>query len=83
MDDSFAVHKRLVEDKPRSALIVGGGYIGLEMADAMSRRGMSVTLVEFADTILTTVDKPMGEKVAKELERHGVKVATGVEIVVD
>lgn len=80
MDDSFAVHKRLVEDKPQSALIVGGGYIGLEMADAMSRRGMSVTLVEFAETILTTVDKPMGEKVAKELERHGVKVANGVEI---
>jgi NADPH-dependent 2,4-dienoyl-CoA reductase/sulfur reductase-like enzyme len=80
MDDSFAVHKRLIEDQPQSALIVGGGYIGLEMADALTRRGMSVTVVEFSETILTTVDRPLGEKVAKELERQGVKVATGVQI---
>ena len=64
MDDSFAVHKRLTEHRPKSALIIGGGYIGMEMADALSLRGMSVTVVEFAETILTTVDKPLGEKVA-------------------
>ena len=75
MDDSFAVHKRLTEHKPKSALIVGGGYIGMEMADALSLRGLSVTVVEFAETILTTVDKPLGEKVAAELERHGVNVS--------
>ncbi len=80
MDDSFAVHKRLTEEQPQSALIVGGGYIGLEMADALTRRGMSVTVVEFSETILTTVDRPLGDLVAKELERHGVKVATGVQI---
>ncbi|MGO8881853.1 MAG: FAD-dependent oxidoreductase [Desulfomonilaceae bacterium] len=80
MDDSFAVHKRLTEHRPKSALIIGGGYIGMEMADALSLRGMSVTVVEFAETILTTVDKPLGEKVAAELERHGVNVTTGVGV---
>ena len=70
----------LTDHNPKSALIVGGGYIGMEMADALSLRGLSVTVVEFAETVLTTVDRPLGEKVATELERHGVKVATGVGI---
>jgi NADPH-dependent 2,4-dienoyl-CoA reductase/sulfur reductase-like enzyme len=80
MDDSFAVHKWLTEHEPRTALIVGGGYIGMEMADALSLRGLSVTVVEFAENVLTTVDRPLGEKVAAELKRHGVKTATGVGI---
>jgi NADPH-dependent 2,4-dienoyl-CoA reductase/sulfur reductase-like enzyme len=80
MQDGFAVHKRLADHNPKSALIVGGGYIGMEMADALTLRGLSVTVVEFAETVLTTVDRPLGEKVATELERHGVKVVIGVGI---
>jgi NADPH-dependent 2,4-dienoyl-CoA reductase/sulfur reductase-like enzyme len=80
MEDSFAVHKRLTEHKPQSALIVGGGYIGMEMADALSLRGLSVTVVEFAATVLTTVDPSLGLRVGEELERHNVRVATGVGI---
>ncbi len=80
MGDSFAVHKWITEHKPQSAFIVGGGYIGMEMADALSLRGLSVTVVEFAETVLTTVDRPLGEKVATELERRSVNVATGVGI---
>jgi NADPH-dependent 2,4-dienoyl-CoA reductase/sulfur reductase-like enzyme len=80
MDDCFVVHKWLTEHEPRSALIVGGGYIGIEMADALSKRGLSVTVVEFAETVLTTVDKPLGEEIAVELGRHGVSTATEVGI---
>jgi NADPH-dependent 2,4-dienoyl-CoA reductase/sulfur reductase-like enzyme len=80
MADSFRLHKWLIEHEPKSALIVGGGYIGMEMADALSIRGLSVKVVEFADTVLTTVDKTLGQEVASELERHGVKTATAVAI---
>ncbi len=80
MDDSFAVNKWLTEHEPQSALIVGGGYIGMEMADALNLRGLSVTVVEFAETVLTTVDKSLGERVAAELKRHRVNAATGVGI---
>lgn len=80
MEDSFAVHRWLADHKPRSALIVGGGYIGMEMADALTLRGLSVTVVEYAETVLTTVDKTLGLRVAAELERHGVTVAVGVGI---
>lgn len=80
MEDSFAVHRWLTDNEPRSALIVGGGYIGMEMADALTLRGLTVTVVEFGPTVLTTLDGPLGEQVAAELERHGVSVATGVGI---
>jgi pyruvate/2-oxoglutarate dehydrogenase complex dihydrolipoamide dehydrogenase (E3) component len=44
MDDSFAVHRFLDERQPKSAAIVGAGYIGLEMADALTHRGIKVTV---------------------------------------
>jgi NADPH-dependent 2,4-dienoyl-CoA reductase/sulfur reductase-like enzyme len=52
----------------------------MEMADSLSRRGLSTTVVEFEKTILTTVDAPLGEKVAAELKRHDVNVVTGAGI---
>jgi pyruvate/2-oxoglutarate dehydrogenase complex dihydrolipoamide dehydrogenase (E3) component len=56
MDDAFAMLNRLKDRHRRSAVIVSAGYIGMEMADALTYRGMQVTVVEFADSVLTTVD---------------------------
>jgi NAD(P)H-nitrite reductase large subunit len=78
MDDSFAVHRFLKERNPRTAVLVGAGYIGLEMADALTQRGLDVTLLCRADTVLPTVDPALGRLVQEELERHGLRVLTGV-----
>ena len=78
MDDSFAVHRYLTKRNPRGAVLVGAGYIGLEMADALTRRGLEVTLLCRPDTVLPTVDVALGGLVQEELERHGVRVLTGV-----
>src|SRR5580698_1922998 len=51
MADSFAVHERLSSGGPRSAIIVGAGYIGLEMADALRHRGLEVTVFETAPNV--------------------------------
>ncbi len=80
MADSFAIHERLTTHAPHAAVIIGGGYIGVEMADALTRRGLTVTLVEQAPAVLTTVDPSLGARVGTELERHGVAVATGVVV---
>ncbi len=80
MDEAFAMQQYINERQPRSAIIVGGGYIGMEMADALTYRGMDVTVVEFFDSVLTTVDPEFGGKVQKELEAHGVRIATGVAV---
>ena len=80
MDDSFAIHEFMNVHEPHSAVIIGGGYIGLEMADALSRRGLKVTVIEHSATVLKTVDASLGELVGAELQRHGVDVVPRVAI---
>jgi len=80
MQDSFAVHEYLETHAPRSAVLVGGGYIGVELADAFTHRGLAVTLVEHGAWVLKTVDESLGRLVGAELRRHGVEVATGVAV---
>jgi NADPH-dependent 2,4-dienoyl-CoA reductase/sulfur reductase-like enzyme len=81
MDDSFAVHQYLTDRKPRAAVLVGAGYIGLEMADALTQRGIEVTLLCRAETVLPTVNPALGHLIQEELRRHGVRVRTGVSAV--
>lgn len=79
MDDAFAVQTTL-EAGARSAVIVGGGYIGVEMADALTLRGLQVTLLEQADHILGTVDGELSRIVEDELEANEVNCVTGVRV---
>jgi NADPH-dependent 2,4-dienoyl-CoA reductase/sulfur reductase-like enzyme len=62
------------EEKPRSAVIVGGGYIGLEMAEAFVMRGMDVSLVERSAQVMGTLDSDMGSLVSDALMKVGVKL---------
>ena len=80
MENSFAVHRFLEERQPRSAVIVGAGYIGLEMADALTHRGIHVTLASRTEAVLATVDTVFGKIVEAELQKHGVKVWNKVEV---
>jgi NADPH-dependent 2,4-dienoyl-CoA reductase/sulfur reductase-like enzyme len=80
MEDSFAVHRFLEERQPKSAVIVGAGYIGLEMADALTHRGINVTLASRTDTILPTVDPALGRRVETEMQKHDVEVCNRVEV---
>jgi NADPH-dependent 2,4-dienoyl-CoA reductase/sulfur reductase-like enzyme len=79
MKDSFALHQYLEDAKPRRAVIIGAGYIGLEMADALTHRGIDVIVASRTSSVLATVDPEFGDSVGKELERHGVTVCTNVE----
>ncbi|QBD82767.1 CoA-disulfide reductase [Ktedonosporobacter rubrisoli] len=80
MESSFQMQHYLQASSPRSALIIGGGYIGLEMADALTRRGLSVTLIEHGASVLKTVDPSLGTLVQAELWRQGVAVHTGIQV---
>jgi len=64
----------------RSALVVGGGYIGVEVAEALINRGLQVTVVELADQVLGPLDPEMAQEVSDELRRHGVDLRTGVGV---
>jgi len=74
MGDAFAVMRTLEETPARSALIVGAGYVGLEMADALTVRGLSVTQIEQLPEVLPTVDPELGALVHRQLSEHGVYV---------
>ena len=80
MGDTFAVMRTLEEAAPASAVIVGAGYIGLEMADALTVRGLQVTQMEQLPEVLPTVDPQLGALVHAELAARGVEVLTGTTV---
>src|ERR1700730_9777329 len=80
MGDTFAVMRTLEQTAPASAVIVGAGYIGLEMADALTVRGLQVTQMEQLAEVLPTVDPELGALVHAELAARGVQVLTGTTV---
>lgn len=66
--------------RPRHAVVVGGGYIGVEMAEAMVRRGLDVTLVDLAPEPMTTLDPDMGALVREAMEGMGITVLPGTPV---
>ncbi len=68
------------EAKPRHAVVVGGGFIGLEMAEAFRSRGLETTVVELLPTVMSVMDREFGAQVAGELSAHGVQVITGAGV---
>ncbi len=75
--DGEAVQSWLDERRPRRAVLVGGGYVGLEMAEALSKRGLEVTLVDAAPQLFAALDPDMAHRVEDALVRDGVRVMTG------
>jgi NADPH-dependent 2,4-dienoyl-CoA reductase/sulfur reductase-like enzyme len=80
MGDTFALMRTLEDTDPASAVIVGGGYIGLEMADALTTRGMTVTQIEQLPEVLPTVDRELGSLVHAQLAARDVEVLTGTAV---
>jgi NADPH-dependent 2,4-dienoyl-CoA reductase/sulfur reductase-like enzyme len=81
LDDGTAIHAWLDRDpQPRRAVVIGGGYVGVEMAEAMVRRGLDVTLLEKAPQPMSTVDPDMGERVADAIRGLGIEVRTSTQV---
>jgi NADPH-dependent 2,4-dienoyl-CoA reductase/sulfur reductase-like enzyme len=80
MGDTFAVMDSLADRNPKTAAIIGAGYIGLEMAEALTLRGIAVTQIEALPEVLPTVDAQLGALIHDELERHGVEVLTDTTV---
>ena len=80
MGDTFALERYLDEHQPETAIIVGAGYVGLEMAEALTVRGLHVTQLQRGPEVLSTLDPELGSLVREELTRHGVDVLTGTRV---
>ncbi len=72
-----AIRKELESGKVKRAVVVGGGFIGVEMCEALAPWGVDVTVVELLDQILPPMDRDMADLVAKYLQEKGVRILTG------
>lgn len=72
LQSGIAVRKVIDTENPKKAVVIGGGYIGLEMAEALVMRGLEVSLVERASQVMGTLDPDMGSIVSDALIGAGV-----------
>jgi len=80
MADMDAIKNVLDEERPTRAVIVGGGYIGLEMTEALVQRGLQVSLVELEPQVMGTVDPEMAFALHQELGAHGVELLVNTSV---
>ncbi len=80
LDDGAALLADLDRAQPQRAVVVGGGYIGVEMAEALVRRGIAVTVVDQAAQPMTTLDPDMGAAVHRAMEHLGMDVRTDTAV---
>jgi len=78
--DTDAIIEAVAKAEPRHAVVVGGGYIGLEMAEALRERDLGVTLVELEKQVFLAADPEMVAPVHQQLEMHGVDLRLGTSI---
>ena len=80
LDDGQRVLDAITAREPRRAVVVGAGYIGLEMAEAMIQRGIAVDLVDRGERPMATIDADMGDRIADALRGMGVTLHLGVAL---
>ncbi|NLT58046.1 MAG: FAD-dependent oxidoreductase [Clostridiales bacterium] len=72
--DTYRIDEFIKENAPRRALVVGAGFIGLEMAENLTHVGMEVTVAELSDHVVASLDADMAADVHSYLERQGVRL---------
>ena len=78
--DAFAIDEYIKKHNPQKAIIIGAGYIGMEMSEALSRRGLKVTVVEFFDSVMPSVDVELGLKIKDILVSNGITVYNEIAV---
>jgi NADPH-dependent 2,4-dienoyl-CoA reductase/sulfur reductase-like enzyme len=80
LDDGIAVRRFVDEEQPKRAVVIGAGYIGVEMAEALLRRGLSVTVVCGQAAPMATFDPDMGDVMADALRGLGIDLHLGERV---
>jgi NADPH-dependent 2,4-dienoyl-CoA reductase/sulfur reductase-like enzyme len=72
IEDGVAIRRAIEEERPQTAVIVGGGYIGIEMAEALLMRGLQVSMIDMLPEVMGTLDIDMGALVSGAVRDAGV-----------
>ena len=80
-DDAIGLRAYVEENRCRSAVVVGGGFIGLEIAENLMAKGLSVTVVDMADQLMPNIfDPEMADYVRRSLQSKGMRIRTGTAL---
>ena len=77
VEDTLRIRHFVEDQKPKTAILAGGGFIGLEMAENLAEMGVSVTIVQRPKQLLAPLDADMASFVHAEMCRHGVALRLG------
>ncbi|HEX3046321.1 MAG TPA: FAD-dependent oxidoreductase [Bacillota bacterium] len=86
MPDCFAIDEFLNQRNPKTAeaplnaIIIGAGYIGMEMAEGLTKRGVKVNVVEFAESVMPSVDVDFGMKIREMLTQNGISINNNLSV---
>lgn len=72
LDDGIAIRREIAEGRPKHAVVVGAGYIGIEMAEALLSQGLQVTMIDRGEHPMPTLDPDMGALLANAIRRIGI-----------
>ena len=77
VEDTFHIKEYINKNQPKSAVLAGGGFIGLELAENLKEFGMDVTIVQRPKQLMNPFDADMASFIHSEMRKHGVKLALG------
>lgn len=80
VESALAVNEWIERTRPRRAVIIGGSFLGLEMAEALLRRGIQVSVLDAAPQLIPSIDPDIAGVVERELGRHAVSVQTRAKV---
>ena len=80
MEDTFRIRDYIEKNHPKSAVLVGGGYIGIEVAENLREKGIDVTIVQRPKQLMNTLDFDMAAFVHSKMRQKGVKLRLGSSV---
>ena len=80
VEDTFRIKEYMNKNHPKSAVLAGGGFIGLELAENLRELGMDVTIVEQSKQLMNPFDPDMASMIHNEMRKHGIKLVLGYTV---
>ena len=80
VEDTFKIHDHVHTVKPKSAVVIGGGFIGIEMAENLKNMGLEVIMLQRSDHLMKNLDYDMATLVHAKLRTEGITVRTNVRV---
>jgi NADPH-dependent 2,4-dienoyl-CoA reductase/sulfur reductase-like enzyme/rhodanese-related sulfurtransferase len=80
VEDTFRIKEYITKNHPKSVVLAGGGFIGLELAENLRELGMEVTIVQRPRQLMTPFDPDMASMIHSEMRKHGIKLVLGYTV---